>query len=516
MIQVVTRDFGGSPLVRSALARTVPDQWYAQTPASSAEWAAAARDVVERFSGHDWLGAISAACDASGAASERLERVAREGGVVITTGQQPGLFGGPIYTWSKAFSALALADEFERRTGIPAAPVFWAATDDTDYAEASYTVVVHSGEARTLRMSDRQAEAAMAVTPIGDISGQLIALTQAAGSAIDPEPLECVRNSYVPGQTVGGAYLSLLRMLLHPLGITVLDASHPSVRAAADPTLRNALSNAASIRDALAERGSAMESLGYRVQVQPVPNLSLVFRTNPDYTRSRIPVKDAIAVAASANATELGPNVLLRPIVERQILPTVTYVAGPSELAYFAQTSAVADAMALSRPLAVARWSGVIVEPHVQDILQRLGICIADFQDPHAIESRIAREELPAAVRQAINVLRSAVLEQAVVLRDSHSDNNGFTALRRAVNSFEVQVEHRISRLERRYAAAVKRSGNARLHEVSVARASLFPNGVPQERALNFIPLLARYGRIVRDQIIALASQHARALIGNG
>ena len=81
----------------------------------------------------------------AGAAAARLERVSRQGGVVVTTGQQPGLFGGPLYTWSKAMSALALADELEARTGIPTAAVFWAATDDADFAEAAATVVARSG-----------------------------------------------------------------------------------------------------------------------------------------------------------------------------------------------------------------------------------------------------------------------------------------------------------------------------------------------------------------------------------
>jgi uncharacterized protein YllA (UPF0747 family) len=247
--------------------------------------------------------------------------------------------------------------------------------------------------------------------------------------------------------------------------------------------------------------------------VQPVPNLSLVFRTDSTGVRTRVSLKDAPNVAAHADATTIGPNVLLRPVVERQIMPTVTYVAGPSELAYFAQTSAVADALECARPRAVPRWSGLILEPHVRDILQKLHVTVDDFRDPHAIEGRVAREELPAAIREALQSLRGAVQTQTMTLRDS---DGTLPAFRKAVGGFEAQVEHRIARLERRYAAAVKRSGNARLHDVAVARASLFPNGVPQERALNLIPFLARYGRIVRDEMIVAAGRHASTLVGNG
>ena len=273
-------------------------------------------------------------------AAEHLARVAAHGGVVVTTGQQPGLFGGPIYTWSKAFSALTLARELERQTGIPTASVFWAATDDADYVEASYTVVAHNGGSLRISVSqDRASGTAMSITSLGDVSAQFAALAKAAGSSIDHEPLDLLRNAYTPSATIGSAYLTLLRAVLEPLGMAVLDASHPSVRVAAEPTLRNALQNATSIRDALAERSRAIEAAGYRSQVQPVLNLSLVFRTDTTGVRTRVSLKDARDVDAHADAADLGPNVLLRPVVERQILPTVTYVAGPSELAYFFQTS---------------------------------------------------------------------------------------------------------------------------------------------------------------------------------
>lgn len=509
---VVTRDFGGGALTRAALAREVPDGWYAEVPSSPIGWRAAAHDVAHDFAGRDWLGALREAFAAQGPAAERLARVARDGGVVVTTGQQPGLFGGPVYTWSKAFSALALADEIERTTGVPAAPVFWAATDDADFAEASYTVVAHNGDTQVLRLPEREPGVSMAEMPLGDVSEQFQMLASASGSAIDPAPLEVTKAAYASGQTVGGAYLTLLRTLLEPLGIAVLDAAHPAVRAASAHVVRDALRRATPVRDALGERSKVIADAGYKVQVQPVPNLSLVFLRGAD-GRARVPVKSAPAVAEEARDADLGPNVLLRPVVERQILPTVTYVAGPAEYAYFAQVAAIADTLGLARPRVVPRWSALIVEPHVRDILDALGATVDDFRDPHAIEGRVAREALPDGVRDALAGLRSAVHDHVAALRQA---DDGTLALQKAVSGFESQVEYRVARLERRYAAAVKRSGNARLRDVAVARASLFPQGTPQERSLNIVPFLARYGNVVRDAMIDGARDHARTLVANG
>jgi bacillithiol biosynthesis cysteine-adding enzyme BshC len=508
MIDVLTRDFGGE-LVRAMFAKCTPADWYVPVPTDPTSWAKEARQIAEEFSGGDWLSVLAPALCATGPAQERLARSSIGAGVVVTTGQQPGLFGGPIYTWSKALTALAIADAIESRTGIPAAPVFWAATDDADYTEASYTVVAQGGEAHVLRLPEQSAGLPMAETPLGDVTEQYRILAQAAGSAIDPTPLQAAQASYTPTQTVGSAYVDLLRRLMQPLGIAVLDAAHPTVRMAAVPVVRRALQHASIVNEVLLERSRAIEEAGYRVQVQPVPNLSLVF-SSASGARKRIPVKEALRLGENGDGALFSPNVLLRPIVERSILPTVTYVAGPAELAYFAQVSAVATALDVSKPRVVPRWSGMILEPHVQEILHELGASVDDFQDPHAIEGRVAREELAPAVRNAIAGLRDAVRTHTAALRD---EPTMLSSLRRSVGGFEVQMEHRIARLERRFAASVKRSGTARLHNVAVARASLYPNGVPQERALNIIPFLARYGAVVRERMFEAATRHAQSIV---
>src|SRR4030095_4018905 len=105
--------------------------------------------------------------------------------------------------------------------------------------------------------------------------------------------------------------------------------------------------------------------------------------------------------AATAEPGSLSPNVLLRPVVERFLFPTASYVAGPGEMAYFAQVSAVADALGADPPMVVPRWSCTLIEPHVAEIMERYHLSIEDFADPHAVETRLAREAWPAGVSQA-------------------------------------------------------------------------------------------------------------------
>jgi len=143
---VVTIPFGGSPLTRAALRGDVPPAWCAHTPRDEKGWRARALAVAGDASVREWASVLAPALDATGAAAERLAKSAGGKGLVVTTGQQPGLFGGPVYTWSKALSALTLADALEQATGMPVAPVFWAATYDADFAESSASYVILNGK----------------------------------------------------------------------------------------------------------------------------------------------------------------------------------------------------------------------------------------------------------------------------------------------------------------------------------------------------------------------------------
>jgi bacillithiol biosynthesis cysteine-adding enzyme BshC len=499
--EIHTEPLATGGLAALAVSGRAPEDWYARCPGTPAEWRARAGQVRES-SGRSWLSRLAPAFEATGAAAARLARGADGRGVVVTTGQQPGLFGGPIYTWSKALAALALADAIERETGIPAAPVFWAATDDADFAEASFTYVgTPAGAERVEMPPPAVAGLPMARTPLGDVAAQRELLARGAGSAPYALALELTRAAYGPGETVGSAYVRLLRTLLEPLGIAVLDASHPAVRAAARPTLVAALTHAGAIDDALRARENAIVAAGFAPQVPGVPGLTQLFeRASAD--KQRVPIARAAAVGADPEA-DLGPNVLLRPIVERAILPTVAYVAGPGEIAYFAQVSALAAALGTPAPLAVPRWSGTIVEPHVRRALDRLGVDRDALRDPHALETRVAAAAIPADARDSVQRLRDAIaaLDGGGLLPDD------------ALAGARAQLELRAGRLERRLRAQVKRRGDDALRDVATARASLFPAGKRQERALNFIPLLARYGPALIDAMRERASDEMSALV---
>lgn len=514
-LRVLTRPLGGSELARAAQIGAAPAEWYVSRPSGHDAWVERTRGIASDFHGGLWLAAIRPAFGDSAAATARLERVAREGGVVVTTGQQPGLFGGPIYTWSKALSTLALADEIERVSGVPAAPVFWAASDDSDFAEASVTYAAVSGGLETLALEPdpRWEGRPLRDVPLRGVPPLLERLERASGSALWPRALQLARSTYSDGVGIGEAYLALLRGMLEPLGVAVLDASHPFVRAAARPLLLRALERGQEIERALVARSTEIEAAGFSAQVTLVRGLALVFEIGDDGVRRRLPLRTPPDAVAGA---ELGPNVLLRPILERAILPTVGYVAGPGEIAYFAQVGAVADALGAVAPLVLPRWSGLVIEPHVARILERRATSVEELRDPSAAESRIARAALTDAERRGLAEAREHAAAAVRALRAGVGAQGGALLPEAALDGLERELEWRLARVERRVLAAVKRREHEALRDIATARAALWPLGQPQERALNLLPMLARHGPPLLDAMLARAREHAVALVAGG
>lgn len=508
--RVVTEPLGGSALSQAVQSRRLAGDLQPPLPASIDEWRTHASAVRAQFA-NDWYARLAPAMSASGVARERMERVANGGGVIVTSGQQAALFGGPLYTLAKAFSAIEMANVIEQEAGIPAAPVFWAATDDADFLEASVTYVADARGLHELKLREKPpAGTPMSLAPLGEVSGLLDDLRAACGSAAYAEFYDLVADAFRDGATLGGAYVRMMRALLEPLGMAVLDSSHAAYREAARPVLLEALRRAPEISRAGAERENAIRAAGFEPQVHDERGLSLV-ATIDHGMKARVPVDHAMRIAESRSAHDLAPNVLLRPVVERGILPTVAYVAGPAELAYFVQSAVVASALERPAPVGVPRWSGLVIEPFADRALSRLDVPYHDLRDTAALERRLAVAAMPADVSRAWDALKREV-EAAVahlagaVERTDLMPSPVIEGLRRSLN-------HRLERTERRLLAAVKRKEERIRVDLRVAAAAIFPLGTRQERMLNFTPMLARGGEGLIADMRAAARQHANAIV---
>lgn len=508
--RVVSEALGGSPLSLAVQTRRLPADIQPWWPTTTDDWRTHA-DRVRKAASSKWLEVLRPALAPSGPAAERLHHAAAERGIVVTTGQQAGLFGGPLYTLSKALTALSLAEALEQQLGIPAAPVFWAATDDADFLEAAVASAADADGLHEFRLASAPpAGTPMSLAPLADVRPLLARLRRAAGSAAYSEYFELTREAFTRERTLGAAYVRLLRALLEPLGIAVLDSSHEAYRDAARPILTEALGKAAEVARATAERAAAIRRAGFEPQVEDDRGLSLVFAIEKGVKR-RLSVDNAPALSHTSARADLAPNVLLRPVVERELLPTVAYAAGPGELAYFAQSNAVASALGREQVVGVPRWSGTVIEPFADRALRRLGVAHHEVRDLHGLERRLATAALPERVATAWKRLQEQVHESVRALGSAVREEALMPPA--VIEGLERSLAHRLSRGERRLLAAAKRRDERVRHDLMVVSAALYPRGQRQERVLNYIPMLSRAGSELLNDMRREAASHARALV---
>jgi uncharacterized protein YllA (UPF0747 family) len=223
---------------------------------------------------------------------------------------------------------------------------------------------------------------------------------------------------------------------------------------------------------------------------------------------------DQLATIAEREPTRLSPNVLLRPVVESALLPTVSYLGGPAELRYLAFTPPVYQRLEVERQQPLPRWSGVLVEPRVDRVLEKFGIELGDLLEPSgALEARLVRSQLPSEAVGALQAIRAALEEGYAALEKSASEID--PTLVRPVQGAGHQALAGTQEVEKKLVQHLKRRQETELGQIARARTAVLPGGKPQERVLTLAPFLARYGpALVDDLREAIEAWYAGALEG--
>jgi bacillithiol biosynthesis cysteine-adding enzyme BshC len=483
--------------------------------------------------GRRFPGAAADALLAVGGAAEANRDALLSGqALAVTTGQQPGLFTGPLYTIYKALTAVALAERLSGRWGGAVVPVFWVAGDDHDFAEVNHCAVLAAdGSVRAVTLRERAADAVMPPAfreRIGADGATALAALEAAlpPSEFRSETLAWLGAAYGAERSIAEAHAVALAALLEPFGVVVCRGWHGALKHAAADLVLEALRSARALDEALGREAGRLKEAGAEVQVAVGEGMTLAMlegtmgrdrlRIAEDgfVTRrsgERFALSDMEAVLRSA-PERLSANVLLRPAVEAHVFPTVAYVGGPAELTYLRQVGPVFAHLAVPRPLPVPRLSGFLVDAKTDKTLERLGLVPADLaRSEEALATSLAREALPEDAAAALAALRGAVQDRyAAVLAAAERLEK---TLERPIETARNQALHAADELEKRLVAAVKRRNETVLQQLARARSSLFPGGEPQERVLTVASFLARYGRDLLPALAAAAREHAGRLL---
>jgi uncharacterized protein YllA (UPF0747 family) len=435
------------------------------------------------------------------------DRLAGGDVLVVTTGQQPGLFTGPLYTVNKALSAVALAARLERERKVPVVPVFWVAGDDHDFAEGNHCAFLDAaGEAQALVLRERSADApqlSLFREPCGEDARRALEelRTRTPDSEFKSAVLDWLGQAYRADQNLADAFAQALNELLASRGIAVFRAHAPSAKRAAAPWLLKALG--VTLPDGLSP--VLVEGRLGRDRLRAEGNAFVTRRGGERFTRA-----DLEGIAKTA-PDRLSPNVLLRPAVEAALFPTVAYAAGPGELAYLPDAAPCHAALGITPQTPVPRWSGLLLESKVEKVLERHRITVDDLKPPAgALEGRIARGALPPETLEQLERLRGSLTTEYDALARTAATID--PTLERTVQSARNQALGGTQEIEKKLVASVKRTHETLTGQIAKARAALYPLGAPQERTLTIASFLLRYGPPLLDEVAREVARWTEAL----
>jgi bacillithiol biosynthesis cysteine-adding enzyme BshC len=451
---------------------------------------------------------------ASRAAAARLADSATR---AIITGQQAGLFGGPLFTLLKAVTAMKLAAQVERERGVPVVPVFWIDAEDHDWPEVSGCTVLDADLApRTVRLAD--------LAGAGDLPIARLTLTDAVDSTIDSlgallpatefrdELLDGLKRAYKPGRGMAEAFGRWLETVLGPHGLVVYDSSDPAAKNLAQPILHKEITEPGQTAAIAARAGAALVAAGYHAQVTPAEGAISLFYLNDgrDAIRAsgtdatvgeRETTLDALAKEAAEHPEHFSPNVLLRPLVQDAIFPTICYVAGPNELAYLGQLREVYSRFGIAMPLMYQRATATLVDSATLRFLARYELPLLSLQpqDERSLND-LLESQLPPTVEQALAGVSSIVDERMEALaRAVHQID---PTLEGTVRTTLGKMQHEMQTLHTKVINAAKRKDETLRRQFQHAQALAFPQGHPQEREIGFVWFLNRYGPALVDRLL--------------
>ena len=513
-MRVESRPLTGNSLIDGLVREDPATLAFFQGPPGDLEaYRAKAQEVDRRFDTEGRKLAASCLSGGGPGAAERLRAFVEGNGLMVTTGQQPGLFGGPLYGLYKGMTAVALARRLEAALERPVLPVFWIASEDHDWEEVRASWVLDPGnELHEVGLPRRDGLPAPSLhrIPLGpEIDG-----VRQRFLDLHPETEFLSRwravldAAYVPGATLADAYQRVLESLLGPSGLFTVQAHEPALKTRSLPILLRELGETGERVAELEARSRELAVAGHPVQVPILEGASNLFLAGPEGRERLVVDGEGFRLRASgtrvtladveARAREdplaLSPNVLLRPVVESAVLPTLAYVAGPGEAAYHPQTGPVFRAHGLDRPILHPRASLLVLERKVEKVLSKVGLSAEDLALPeHEVAQRFLRDGMPPSIQRAIDALNAQVGERSTELEGAVEPLD--PTLRGPVDSFRTQATALIEELERKVVQSLKRQHGIELAQIAKARIHVYPMGAPQERTLNPFYYLARYDR---------------------
>ena len=498
--------------------------FFSGDPAERNAWA----DAIARTQAHDRRREEIADVIAQQQARRGAPARAREAGrlladrktVAVVTGQQAGLFGGPLFTLFKALTAIKLAEQVSRDHNVPAVAIFWIDAEDHDWEEVRSCTVFD--EALTPRSVSLPARPGVEPAPVATVAldqSILEALDQIEGLLPPTEfrgsIIAGLRRAYAPGIGMADAFGRWMEEVLGGRGLIVYDSSDAASKPLVSQVFARELGNPGQTVKLAALAGSDLTARGYHAQVHAQDDSLALFylQQHSDGSRRAIRQQDGgfvvgeqqfPAAAFVAQATEepasFSPNVLLRPIVQDTIFPTICYVAGPNELAYLGQLRGVYDHFGVPMPLFYPRATATILDSAALRFLTKYKLPLEALQaQDEAALNELLKTQIPPVVEESFSEAEKTIAAQMTRLVSAMPALD--PTLEGAARSTLERMQRDLQTLHGKMIQAAKRRDETLRRQFIHARALAFPGGHAQERTVGFLSFLNQYGPALVDRL---------------
>lgn len=453
---------------------------------------------------------VNSAWGATGKTLENLEKLARPDSVVVVAGQQAGLLGGPLYTVYKALGAIHVAARLEKELRRPVVPVFWVASEDHDFNEVK--------DAWLMDGTNKVQPVTLALPYAGEPVGSMPLLQEAVYSVLArfeelaPETefkqdiVNLIRDTGQGAKTPADWFGRLMAALFSRLGLVLFDPLHPGAKNMLGPFLTRVVDRLEECRQALAQREAELAGAGYDLQVERDPQATLLMHMGEKRTAllkdenvyrtrdGKVKMEEGELVnIIRENPQSFSPNVLLRPLAQDYLFPTVCQLAGPGETAYFAQLMPLYRALGISAPVLLPRTSVTVVEPRAARYLEKYRLTVGDV----LAEMKRRKKEVLA---------QSAGLDPEAVFGEGRRRiQDAYAKLKEELSRLDKQLAnladknlerlfHEMGYLEKKTGQVLAARNETVLRHLDNLEAMLLPLGRLQERVFNIFMYLVKYG----------------------
>ena len=435
---------------------------------------------------------------------------------VVMTGQQAGLLLGPVYTVSKAVTAILLARSLSTEAR-PVVPMFWVASQDHDADEVRSTALLDMNEnlhRLSLELPQNKAIGRIALQPEWLAQTLKTLRSFAAPDDFKIPVLESVERCFRDSATYSEWFARLLLELLGREGLIVIDPMHPTMAGLFVSHIKRELQNPLTSSVSIEAAAVKLEGLGFSAQLRRTGNATNLFLEGDDGERRLLKfdgktfstgadqyTQAQLEAILGSNPRRITPAAGVRPVIADATFPVAVNVLGPGELAYHLELGGVYDMHSVPQPLMHLRMSVTVIEPPVQRILKKYDLSAAEF----VAHGRAVLEAKLLAGTSAAVAFKETLKQLETNFATLHQNLSPFEeGLGKALGRTEGSFRFNLERLERKLGASLLRAEDTASGQFTRLETHLLPAGVPQERTVSFLEFQMKFGHVPLEQFLQL------------